>query len=455
MVSMRELGVCGADGVVSGQFDVCVVGGRCTGVFAAIRAAEAGMRVALVENNEYFGGTATAGLVPVWHSLFATDRKTRIVGGLTQEVVDRLARRGEAEVRAPDDPRCESSYTTFNSAALMTCLDRLVAAQPGIRPFLSARFAAAALDRPGHVTHAVIEDKSGRRAIAAKFFIDCSGDGDLVDRAGFETWKLDPCDMQAHTTCAILSGLEDVCKVHPEFSFGEMMHPRRGANLGHVFQWSAPVIGCPGLVFLAATRVSSCDPTDADALTRGALESRAQLQRIVDAANREFPVDGPGLRIVAIAPQMGLRESRHIRGLYSVTGDDVLYGRRFDDVIAQGTYRVDIHEGKGILFRYLDGREEEMLQDVADGSIRVRRGRWRSEGGEPPPCYQVPYRALVPVGSENVLCAGRMLDCARDAYGALRVMVNCNQMGEAAGRAAARAVKEGLPAAAAYPGFFI
>jgi hypothetical protein len=50
-------------------------------------------------------------------------------------------------------------------------------------------------------------------------------------------------------------------------------------------------------------------------------------------------------------------------------------------------------------------------------------------------------RALRPVGAENLCCAGRMVDCEREAYGALRVMVNCNQMGEAAGRAAVRAVR--------------
>ena len=63
--------------------------------------------------------------------------------------------------------------------------------------------------------------------------------------------------------------------------------------------------------------------------------------------------------------------------------------------------------------------------------------------------YEIPYRAIVPKGSENVLAPGRCLDCDRDAYGACRVMVNCNQLGEAAGRAAANALDRGLPAAAA------
>lgn len=437
------------------SFDVCVVGGSCTGVFAAVRAAEAGLSVALVEKNMYFGGTATAGFVPIWHSLHSLDGKERVAGGLTQLCIDRMVARKAAVCNEQGSAASEHAFCTFNASALVLELDRLVRDQPRIRPFLGAHFAAAETDGPGRVSRIWIEDKSGRRAIDAKFFIDCSGDADLVARAGFETWTLPKGDLQAHTLCALLSGVDAIRKVHPKFSFGEMMHPRRGAKLDHVFQWEAPVIGCPSLTFLAATRVGGCDPSDADDLTRGTFEARAQLQRIVDAANREFPVDGPGLAIAAIAPEMGLRESRHVKCLYHVTGEDVLEGREFPDVVAKGTYRVDIHEGKGIVFRYLDGREFEMTQNPADGSISQRHGRWRPVRATNPKCYQVPYRALVPKGSVNVLCAGRMLDCARDAYGALRVMVNCNQMGEAAGRAAAKALREGVSADRAYPGFFI
>ena len=436
------------------SFDVGVIGGSCTGVFAAVRAAEAGLKVALVERNMYFGGTATAGFVPVWHSLYSSDGTERVAGGLTQLLIDRMVAKGLAKVHDPKSRFTDSVYAYFNTSALVLELDRLVKEHPSIRTFFGAHFAAAETDRPGHVTRVLVEDRSGRRVIAAKFFIDCSGDGDLLDRAGLGTWKLPKEEMQAHTLCA-LQEVGRVWEKHRDFSFNEMMHPRRGAKLNHVFQWWAPVIGCPELTFLAATRVGSCDPSDADDLTRGTFEARAQLERLIAAVNREFPTDGPGLQIAAIAPEMGIRESRHATCLYRVTGEDVLSGREFPDVIAKGTYRIDIHEGKGITFRYLDGREEKMVQNPADGSIEVKHGRWRPEGGKTPKCYQIPYRAIVPKGAENVLCAGRMLDAARDAYGALRVMVNCNQMGEAAGRAAAKAVREGLRAADAYPGFFI
>lgn len=435
----------------AGEFDVCVVGGSCTGVFAAVRAAAAGMRVAIIERSYFFGGTATAGFVPIWHSLFSLDGSRQIVGGLTQQVIDRLAARGLATLNNPKGGKSESVYCTLNTAALQDELDRMIR-ESGVNAFLGADFVAAEVDRPGHVTRAIIEDKSGRRAIAAKFFIDCSGDADLIARAGFETWKPPREALQAHTLCALVTGVDRIRKAHPGFSFHEVMKPSRGAKLNHVFQWEASVPGCPETTFLAATRVSACDPTDADDLTHGMFEARAQLRRIVDAANRAFPTKDQGLQVAAVAPQLGLRESRHLCGLYRVTGNDVLSGREYPDVIAKGTYRVDIHAGKGIVFRYLDGREWEMLQDLTTGEIKIRHGRWRPKGPNPE-CYQVPYRAIVPKGSENVLAAGRMLDADREAYGALRVMVNCNQMGEAAGCAAAKAVKEHLAAADAYPGF--
>ena len=148
---------------------------------------------------------------------------------------------------------------------------------------------------------------------------------------------------------------------------------------------------------------------------------------------------------------MGVRESRHVDALCRVTRDDVLLGRRYDDIAARGSYRIDIHEGPGITFLYLDGRRERMVQ-TDKGEVLWENDRWRPEGGPSPTWYEIPYRALVPKGSVNVLCAGRMVDSTRDAYGALRVMVNCNQMGETAGLAAARAVREGLAAADAYAG---
>jgi hypothetical protein len=429
--------------------DVCVIGGSCTGVFAALRASAYGASVAIVENNGFFGGTATAGLVPVWHSFYSTDGEKEIIKGLSRQLLDYLIDNGNAVLNSKTSA---SVFAYINPAGLISALDRAIVSNRNIRPFLHTRFVAAIRDNAGRVTHAIIEDKSGRRAIEAKFFIDASGDADLLHRAGFETWRPEKKLLQPHTTCALLSGIKELAREYPDFSISEMMKPSREAGLKHVFQWSAPVIGSPSLTFGAISRIMECDPSEADDLTAGELEGRRQIEAFVRACNREFPSKDNSVNISAFAPVMGIRESRHARCLYSLTEDDVLSGKAFSDAVAYGSYRVDIHHDEGITFKNLDGTLDEMIVERESGEITWKKGRWLPENETSATFYQIPYRCLIPADSINVLCAGRMLDCDRGAYGAARVMVNCNQMGEAAGVAAARCALDGVEVQSAWCG---
>jgi hypothetical protein len=132
-----------------------------------------------------------------------------------------------------------------------------------------------------------------------------------------------------------------------------------------------------------------------------------------------------------------------------LTGDEVLYGRRFPDAIANGSYRVDIHhtDKAGITLRYMDGTETY----ARPGYPNVQ-SRWRSETGDSPTFYQIPYRSLVPVGPHgNLLAAGRFIDADEQAHAAIRVMVNMNQTGEAAGTAAFLALRDNITAAEVDP----
>ena len=417
-----------------GEFDLVVAGGSATGVCAAVTAARAGLKVALIEYNAYFGGMATSALVPVWHSLWSTDGKTKIIGGLTEEIENRMIERGEAKRLNPDNP---SVGCYLNVAALQYVLDDFVREAKNVVPFLKCHLVGAIKDAPGHLTHVIVEDKSGRRTLKAKFFIDATGDADLTDRAGFATWRFEKRDMQAHSLCAIVGNVDKLKAKYPAFDLGEVLKPDSGAELKHAFGWLAPVIGAGDSVrFMAFTRVTDCDPSIASDLTAGLLDARAQVKRIIDAVNRKYPMPfGERLVPIAVASDLGVRESRHIVADYKVTAKDVLYGRHFEDLAGKGSYRCDIHEGKGIVFRYLDGHEERMDVDAA-GESHWSTGRWREKTAENPTWYEFPLSALRPKGAENLLCAGRMIDCEREAYGALRVMVNCNQMAEAAARVA-------------------
>ena len=403
------------------ECDICVIGGSCTGLFAAVAAARLGAKVAIIENHGFFGGVATASLVNIWHSLYDTQHEKPIIGGLTHEVLDRL-RKWDAVVLADNNP---SKYATFNSAAMVLELDRL-AVEAKLRCFLHTRFVAPILDGD-RVVAAVIEDKSGRRAIRASYFVDASGDGDLIARMGLPTYRNEP--MQPSTMCAVLNGISGVSNAEIT---KRLFDPTSEQAVRGGFLWSAAVPGLPDARMIAGTRVHGADLSDADQRTHAEIEGRRQVRVMLDVIRNQTE-KGKNAALAALPARIGIRETRHAQCLHILKEAEVLEGTRFPDAIANGSYRVDIHsfDRPGITFRYLDGREH--YYEPGTGS---KWTRWRPEREQNPTFYQVPYRSLVPVGSTNVLVAGRVLGADRGAFGAVRVMVNCNQTGEAAGTAA-------------------
>ena len=414
------------------EADLCVVGGSCTGVFAAVRAARMGARVAIVESNGFFGGVATAGLVNIWHALTDTSGALPIIGGLTREVVNRLARR-DAVFHVGN----ESSGYVLNTEELKIELDELIT-EAGVRPFLHTRFVSPVCD-DAVVQAILVEDKTGRRAIRANYWIDATGDGDLIRRMGLETVTHD--DPQPPTACAVIEGLARVAAANPGFDLAEAaFDPAYPESLPPGFLWSSHVVASDDLTMVAGTRVNHADCSDADQLTRAEIESRRQVRAMLDVLRTHVP-HGNEVHLRALPACLGVRETRHVRCLHRVTEEELLRGHRFADAIANGTYRIDVHHSDkpGLTFRYLDGREI-----YAAPGLPTVEGRWRDAGEDCATFYQIPYRSLVPVGARNVLVAGRLVDADRGAYGAARVMVNCNQTGEAAGTACALALKDGL-----------
>ena len=408
---------------VVGRFDICVVGGSCTGVFAAIAAARMGAKVCVIESNGFFGGVATASLVNVWHSTFDTEGKTRIIAGLTTELMDRLKKRGAVIQHRPN----ASKHFTFNSAEMILELDALVA-EAGVKPMLHTRFVAPAM-QAGKVAGAIVEDKTGRRAVRAAYFIDATGDGDLVERMGLETYRDDV--LQPPTVCVNLFGLDEVRKRSGGLNLSRVVFDRKYPEaLKGGFLWTARVPGVPGATMVAGTRVHGADCSDADERTAAEIEGRRQVRAMCDLLRKHFK-GGEHVAPINLPACIGIRETRHARCLHTLTEKEVLTGKRFDDAVANGSYRVDVHhpDKPGLTFRYQDGTEV-YVSPTGGG----KRTRWRPKTKENPTFYQVPYRSLVPKAAKNVLVAGRCLDADRGAFGAVRVMVNCNQTGQAAGR---------------------
>ena len=408
------------------ETDICVIGGSCTGVFAAVRAARMGARVAIIEKQNCFGGVATAGNVNIWHSLYDTQKGKMIIGGLTKEVIERLKKRGA--VKESDN---DAIAHILNSEELKIELDELVV-EHRITPFLHTFYAGPVMN--DGVLHAVIiENKNGRGAIQARQFVDATGDGDLALDLGLPSFR--PVTLQPPTTCAKIHGLDTL----GAFDWGTVVR-EHGPEFGlqRDWGWGTSIPGLPDVEMRADTHVFGADISDADQLTRAEIEGRRQVRAIMDMI-RKYGPHGASITLVDLAATIGARETSRIGAKYRLTGDDVLYGRRFSDAIANGTYRVDIHhaDGPGITFRYLDGMEEV----ISERGTAPRMGRWRDPLPEDPTFYQIPFRSLVQERVPNLMLAGRMLDADKVAFSAVRVMVNMNQTGEAAGVACALAIE--------------
>lgn len=422
----------GRDVPVIHEADVCVIGGSCTGVFAAVRAARLGVSVAIVEKHNSFGGVATQGIVNHWHSLLDTEFRREIIAGLTREVIERLRKRDAVK----EVPNNSSVGFVLNTEELKIELDELVS-ESEVKPYLHTFFTAPFVN-DGILEAVFVENKSGRGAIRAKMFIDATGDGDLAYRLGLPfTLRSHP---QPPTMCARILGTQGL-------PIGKMIH-EHGAEYGLPADWGwrGEVVGVPGVRFHAETHVFDVDCTDGEGLTKAEMEGRRSIRAYMDII-RKYTDRKPVL--VDLASHLGIRETRHIHGLYRLTEQDVLNGISFDDAVAYGSYCVDVHheDRAGITFRYLDGTE--IVFDR--GGAQPRRGRWRPETPQNPTFYQIPYRTMVPGKPDNLIVCGRAIDADAGAFGAIRVMVNTNQTGEAAGVACALALQGCCPVAAVGP----
>ena len=407
--------------------DVCVIGGSATGVFAAVRAAKKGLKVAIVEKQNCFGGTAASGLVHIWHSIHDTENKFQIIGGLTEEIINRLKVRSSVIC----NPTSKSSAYILNTEELKIELDKLIV-ENNIIPYLHSYFCTAVCE-DDKISHIIIENKDGRNAISARFFIDASGDGDLCNCLEVPSYRNQ--NEQPPTMCAKIMGTESIMKNTTDL----IREHREEFGLEKDWGWHQVIPSAPDVIMHAETHVFNRDLASAADLTYSEIEGRRQIRAVMDCIKKYAKKD---ITLLSLPSYIGIRETRHIKSHHKMTGDELLGGTRFTDAILNGSYRVDIHHSDdfGITFKYLDGKQNT----ITDKSVWTR---WREETEKNPTFYQVPYRSLIPkTDIKNLLFCGRMIDADPVAYSALRVMVNANQMGEAAGMAAALAVEGDIAA---------
>jgi glycine/D-amino acid oxidase-like deaminating enzyme len=398
------------------RFDVVVVGAGSAGSSAAISAARRGARTLLVDRLPFMGGTSTAVLDTFYAFYTPGESMRRVVGGLGWEVTEKLKAGGVAFER----PNTYGAGTgiTYDPEALKVAWEHL-AEDAGVEILLHT-WATGIQLRDGRIDRIRIWNKGGESVIEAGVVIDASGDADLCAMAGvpYEDAKSMP-SLQSLSTIFRLANVDaERAAQLPKAELWAMMREaaKRGEYRLPRLEGSWHRTPYPGVVTIHMTRVPNVDATDPLQLTRAEIEGRRQVQEY----HRFLRDRAPGFEhsvLVATSPAIGVRESRRVFGDYRLTREDVLQARRFPDEIALCGAPIEDHLAS----------TDTRWSYVPNSGV-----------------YGIRFGCLLPQGVEGMLVAGRCFSATHDAHASARSMATCMAMGQAAGTAAALAVRAGI-----------
>lgn len=415
------------------EADVVVVGGGTTGPLAAIAAARRGKNVVMIERFSSLGGVLTLGL--------NTKPSGALVGGLPLEIWNlarsaggagddymALTKTGDVKIASPTDPEIMKMLLT------RLCVDA------GVQ-ILFETFVSNPVVEDGKVIGVVIENKGGRQFVGAKVVIDCSADADMAAKAnvpfvmgsGGTEAKMQPVSMYFTMSNVDVKRLAQWAKTSDDIPARAIPKTDEGLDYNlwltgfnkTLQQWqkdsgvklqreNITLKTAGGVMYVNGTRVLGVNVFSPREFTAAIVECYRQIEGVAQCLRERVP-GFENARIGQVSPILGVRETRHITGEYTLTGPDSLGGHHFDDSIAADASALDIHDPKG--------------GDVDFQSL---------------PPYEIPYRCLVPMGVEQLLVAGRCISADHAAHARSRNMPACMATGQAAGVAAAVAIEEGV-----------
>ena len=398
-----------------GEYDVAVLGGGIAGVFAATAAAREGCKTVIIERSGAFGGVLTEGLVPR-----IMDSKNK--GGLVRELFAFLDERGMSGIRSGKRDE-KGNLLPGDLVDVEGCkyfFDKILC-EAGVKCLLYSQVASLEV-KDGRIKSALIVSEAGNYTLRARTYIDATGSGHAAYMAGC-TWDFGEPKTKVPNPVSVGSCITGLPKdfrgtnsSEEKSAYAEMLE-KHGIKVSAEQATVVTLPGCKSWTF-SANFGYGVAPDDTEKLTDTTIEGRREIFETVEKHKTI-----PGFEDIALtvtSSHVGIREGRRIYGEYRITDSDILEGRRFDDGVCFVTMKVDVHK-----------------MHKTDSPTDYSRGMTTKP-------YNIPYRALVPLGVDNLLLAGRCISGDFYPHASYRVMGNMSAVGEAAGYAAARCVFENV-----------
>lgn len=413
------------------KYDIIVVGAGSSGICSALAAARMGKAVLLIESSSTLGGSNTLSLVgPLmgFHS-----GKRQVVKGIAQEIIDQLIKRNGTLGHIPDPLGVSSSITPVDAKCLTQVYFDLCQYEETLSIWFQSILSGVILDN-GTIKAVVVSRKGDLVEVEASVFIDASGDGDLASMSGcrYHIGRAIDNMSQPMTMLFTVSGvnftsIRKFMNAHPD-----QFILRKGAlddsytavsGYFNIVDQAKKAGDFPidrdrvlffqgvheGEALVNMSRVCGLSSLDCPQASAAQRLGHKQVDQII-AFLRKY-IDGfQDVRLLDVGQSIGVRESRHICGLYTLTEEDVRNNASFKDSVAIGAFPIDIHDPWG------------------------RELFWEDSG---PVCYDVPYRTMVVPDIANLLITGRCISATHIASASARITPTSMALGQAAGVAAA------------------
>lgn len=377
------------------KYDLIVVGGGISGVAAAVAAARRNLSVLIIEQTGCFGGAMTNNFVYPFMKYAMYGGKKLLSDGIF------------TEMRQRKDKYNDTSWESFKFV-----FDDMIT-EAGVDVLFHTTVCGVTTNERS-IKSVTAYTKSGSIELEADYFIDATGDGELIYLSGcdYQLGRESDSFCQPMTTCFRVGNVDiEQFKIDKPM-LQELYKKYRDENkITNPREDILTFLGLgDGIVHFNTTRVIKHDPTDSFAISKAEIIARRQIHEMMDflkANSKAFE----NSTVISIATHIGVRESRKLKGVHILKADEMKRCVEFEDTIALGNYKIDIHNPTGSGTEFYHFKEDEY--------------------------YRVPYRSLLPKEYDNMLVAGRNLSAEHAAHSAVRIMPICACMGEAAGVATA------------------